>query len=403
MNVQKGTNNTGGCLKTCLIAVGALVLITLLLGFGWIAGVVWLLFFRKKLNNEPEKQKKVTILVSVLSVFSFGFMIFSFVTGDSLKSIRITSDAIGSELEINKDYIIQINSTPADADLSDLTFHIDGSCAAFKKSDADDKKAILHTSSAGTVVISVSSGEISSNSLELHIVDTPEEETELTSETELAEEGPEETINGVQIFFSDSVQNDVTGNWRLACVNTTQEIQDYAADYANAYFQADNEVHAVVNFVLNTTNKLTKPSPNLLDVEVFDYVENEELDAKELFTGAILAKYIIDLNTKSIEEIPLTEDQEPTADDSASVSQNTVDTAQPENQTDNSIANAPDNTNAQAETPPETPTPNTDMVWIDDTGKKYHNKSSCSNMDAPYQVSRDEAIARGRDACKKCY
>lgn len=44
-----------------------------------------------------------------------------------------------------------------------------------------------------------------------------------------------------------------------------------------------------------------------------------------------------------------------------------------------------------------------DMVWIVDTGKKYHNRSSCSNMKNPYQVSKDEAIASGRDACKKCY
>lgn len=43
------------------------------------------------------------------------------------------------------------------------------------------------------------------------------------------------------------------------------------------------------------------------------------------------------------------------------------------------------------------------MVWIDDTGKKYHSKSTCSNMSDPYQISKNEAIARGRDACKKCY
>lgn len=79
-----------------------------------------------------------------------------------------------------------------------------------------------------------------------------------------------------------------------------------------------------------------------------------------------------------------------------------IDNTQPENQTDNAQTKAQDN-NAQAETPPETPAPSTGMVWIDDTGKKYHSKPSCSNMDAPYQVSREEAISRGRDACKKCY
>ena len=45
------------------------------------------------------------------------------------------------------------------------------------------------------------------------------------------------------------------------------------------------------------------------------------------------------------------------------------------------------------------------MVWIDDTGKKYHSKSSCSNMDAPYQVPLSEAERRGYTPCgrKGCW
>lgn len=46
---------------------------------------------------------------------------------------------------------------------------------------------------------------------------------------------------------------------------------------------------------------------------------------------------------------------------------------------------------------------NQEQVWIDNTGKKYHNKSSCSNMSDPYQVTVDEAVNRGYDPCKKCY
>lgn len=59
----------------------------------------------------------------------------------------------------------------------------------------------------------------------------------------------------------------------------------------------------------------------------------------------------------------------------------------------------------QTEAPPPSAIapPQERMVWIDDTGKKYHSKSSCSNMSNPYQVSLSDAISRGRDACKKCY
>ena len=43
------------------------------------------------------------------------------------------------------------------------------------------------------------------------------------------------------------------------------------------------------------------------------------------------------------------------------------------------------------------------MVWIPKTGKKYHSKSSCSNMKDPEQVPLSEAEWRGFTACKKCW
>lgn len=47
--------------------------------------------------------------------------------------------------------------------------------------------------------------------------------------------------------------------------------------------------------------------------------------------------------------------------------------------------------------------PTEEMVWIPATGSKYHRNSSCSNMKNPSQVSKDEAISRGYEPCKKCY
>ena len=43
------------------------------------------------------------------------------------------------------------------------------------------------------------------------------------------------------------------------------------------------------------------------------------------------------------------------------------------------------------------------MVWVSENGKKYHSRSSCSNMKNPYQITLDQAIAQGREACKKCH
>lgn len=46
---------------------------------------------------------------------------------------------------------------------------------------------------------------------------------------------------------------------------------------------------------------------------------------------------------------------------------------------------------------------NTEMVWISGSGTKYHSKASCSKMKNPWQVTKQEAIDAGRQACKKCY
>ena len=73
---------------------------------------------------------------------------------------------------------------------------------------------------------------------------------------------------------------------------------------------------------------------------------------------------------------------------------------------------------APAETPPQEPAPaplhtpsapapqsqgNTNLVWIPASGTKYHSNSGCSNMKNPTQVTQDEAVAMGYDACKRCH
>lgn len=56
---------------------------------------------------------------------------------------------------------------------------------------------------------------------------------------------------------------------------------------------------------------------------------------------------------------------------------------------------------AQAAAQPQQP--QGEMVWIPQTGSKYHSNSSCSGMKNPTQVTISEAQNRGYEACKKCY
>ena len=43
------------------------------------------------------------------------------------------------------------------------------------------------------------------------------------------------------------------------------------------------------------------------------------------------------------------------------------------------------------------------MVWIPQSGSKYHSRSGCSNMKNPSQVTQSEAESMGYEPCKKCY
>lgn len=130
-------------------------------------------------------------------------------------------------------------------------------------------------------------------------------EPDAESETEQSNEiscGNHE-IAGASFFFSKSVINDVTGKWRISTVNTSMSAEEYAADYYKELFSADDEIHGVVNFALNTTNRITVMDSKTLDVTIMDYVNGEEHDAKELFSGTVLAEYTVDIETGQVEKI----------------------------------------------------------------------------------------------------
>lgn len=59
-----------------------------------------------------------------------------------------------------------------------------------------------------------------------------------------------------------------------------------------------------------------------------------------------------------------------------------------------------------ADTSPEPSTPSTSnetMVWIPNSGSKYHSRSNCSNMKNPTQVTESQAISMGYTPCKRCH
>lgn len=101
-----------------------------------------------------------------------------------------------------------------------------------------------------------------------------------------------------------NVRNDVTGNWRITTIanSSLSDIENYAFDYYHKYFKNNDEIHAIVNFSTRTTNKLNMFG-NLIYVTIYEYQENEEHDAKELFGGDVLAMYIVYADNGDVEKI----------------------------------------------------------------------------------------------------
>lgn len=122
-------------------------------------------------------------------------------------------------------------------------------------------------------------------------------------ETETVTEA--ESVQGSGVF-SDvhiaTVPNDKKGNFRLARIAENIEIQDYALEYYNTFFESDDEIHAIVNSANNTTTAI-QSFGDFLEVRIGEYVDGEEHDADKLFSGMLLKKYWVYKDSGDIEEI----------------------------------------------------------------------------------------------------
>ena len=91
-------NNGGGCLITCLKALGILILIPLVMAFGWIAGIIWFAFFRKKITDD-QKKKKYTIWVAIGSVISLLIFISSVSSSSNSEDVPVYTESAETTTE----------------------------------------------------------------------------------------------------------------------------------------------------------------------------------------------------------------------------------------------------------------------------------------------------------------
>ena len=152
------------------------------------------------------------------------------------------------------------------------------------------------------------STEATTQSVTSEVTEETTEEVETTEVAETEEETKEVSsgsheIGDVTIFFTKHVNNDVTGNWRVATTTTAKSAEEYAAEYYKECFASDDEIHGICNLGLKTTARITVLDSDTLDVTIMEYQDGEEHDAKELFGGMTLAEYHVSISSGAAEKI----------------------------------------------------------------------------------------------------
>ena len=108
-------------------------------------------------------------------------------------------------------------------------------------------------------------------------------------------------LGGSSLFY-DNVRNDVTGRWRELVFSSSENIVDHAVEYYDAYFFSDDEIHFAVNLGLKTTAVMNVFMDGIMFIDVHEYVDGEEHDAKALAGGDLLKQYMVNLETGEIED-----------------------------------------------------------------------------------------------------
>lgn len=86
------------------------------------------------------------------------------------------------------------------------------------------------------------------------------------------------------------VRNDKTGNWRLVVTSKRFEPED-AIEYESKHIN-EGEIHFIVSFATNTTTSIRKDN-EIIYLNVTEYEDKEEHDAKKLGNGMLLGEFQI--------------------------------------------------------------------------------------------------------------
>lgn len=110
------------------------------------------------------------------------------------------------------------------------------------------------------------------------------------------------TDDGIEVQYSTSVPNDVTGNWRLAKIHDDIDFTAYAVSYYNEYVKNSKEVHMIINYARNETI-VFNVFGSISYITIHKYIDGEEKDAKVLGGGDVISEYTLYLDNGDIEKL----------------------------------------------------------------------------------------------------
>lgn len=201
-------------------------------------------------------------------------------------------------------------------------------------------------------------------------------------------------VNGVEFWFSDSVMNDATGKWKISTMSNPTDITEYAVGYYQKLFSSDDEIHAIINYATNTTGSISMSQPGILNVSVYQHVNEEEHDAASLFSGALLAEYTINVETGEV--------QTNYQDESGTLAAQSTQTAQDNQTSQESTNNFNTYNNAEQQI--------TTNTYVLNTDSKVIHRPECSDVPqiAPqnYDTSSSilsDLIGQGYTTCGHCF
>ena len=202
----------------------------------------------------------------------------------------------------------------------------------------------------------------------------------------------DKSVEDIMTIEAVSVRNDKTGNWKYSGFSESGlDISEYALSYYKEYFEADDEIHAVINFADKTTARISCGS-EMLFVTVYEYVDGEEHDADLIFSGNIISDYIVYTDNGDIEVVDIPQPE-------------TV-TAPPETTPITTVTTTAATTTTSVTTAATTPNV---ITYVLNTGTKKIHRNSCRDVakiashNYATTTDFDKALSDGYTTCGHCF